>query len=57
VLADGGIRTSSQQGGTCQPARADGQPCSQDLACQSGFCDRLGSAFSSNTGLCAAACP
>jgi hypothetical protein len=57
IRADGGVRGFGDGDGTCQAPRANGQSCSLDIGCQSGFCDRTGSPFSSNLGICTAACP
>ncbi|MCU0697038.1 MAG: hypothetical protein MUC96_10945 [Myxococcaceae bacterium] len=57
VRPDGGLRGFGDGPATCQPPRANGQPCTNDLGCQSGFCDRITSVFSSAVGVCATACP
>jgi len=57
LLADGGAKGFGDGDGTCQPPRANGQACSSDVGCQSGFCDRVATLFSSTLGVCTAACP
>jgi hypothetical protein len=52
LLANGTVRGSTEVGGTCQPPRAEGQPCRFDVGCQSGFCDRQ----AGSAGVCVAAC-
>jgi hypothetical protein len=56
ILGDGGVRVGTGSGGTCQAPRPNGAACSFDPGCQSGFCDRGGSLFSSTPGICVDAC-